>query len=103
MNISRGELINQLVEKQHYTKKAATMVVDDFVAIVMDNLRAGNSVSINNFGTFDLLHRADHYSIHPVTHERVDIPAHYIPKFYPSKAMRAAVKLWEDSKNRGLE
>lgn len=103
MNVSRGGLIEQLVEKQHYTKKAATMVVDDFVAIIMDNIRAGNTVTINNFGIFDFVKRAEHVGRHPITGEKTVIPEHYIAKFFPSKAMRAAVKLWEDSQKRGLE
>lgn len=103
MNVNRTDLIKQLVEKQHYTKKAATMVVDDFVSIVMENIRAGNTVSIKNFGIFDLVKRSEHGGIHPISGEKITIPEHYRAQFYPSKAMRSAVKLWEDSQKRGLE
>jgi len=103
MNITRSGLIDQLVESQHYTKKAAAQVVDDFVAIILDNMRAGNTVSIPNFGIFDLVYREERAVKHPVSGERVGVPAHWVPKFFPSKNMRAQVKLYEDSQKRGLE
>lgn len=103
MNVTRLMLIDQLVESQHYTKKAATQVVDDFVAVILDNMRAGNTVTIPNFGTFDIVFRAERAVKHPLSGDRVGIPAHWVPKFFPAKNMRAQVKLYEDSQKRGLE
>ena len=45
MDIKRNDLIQQLVSKHGYTKKAATDIVDDFTDIVLENLRGGNTVS----------------------------------------------------------
>ena len=80
MDIKRVDLIQQLVDKHGYTKKAATSIVDDFTDIILYNLGNGDTVSIHNF----------------------DVPAHWIPRFYPGNKMRLAVKLWEDSTKRGL-
>ena len=102
MTINKSDLIDQLVEKQHYTKKAATQLVDDFTDIILENLLNGNPVSIHNFGTFDLQLRAERVTKHPTSGERVIIPAHWIPRFFPARKMRANVKLWEDSQRRGL-
>ena len=38
MDIKRNDLIQQLVDRHGYTKKAATSIVDDFVDIVLENL-----------------------------------------------------------------
>lgn len=38
----------------------------------------------------------------PQTGEKVDVPAHWIPRFYPGNGMRRVVKLWEDNTKRGL-
>ena len=102
MDIKRIDLINQLVENYGYTKKAATNIVDDFTSVVVENLRSGNTVSIHNFGCFDILKRAARSCRNPKTNEFVEIPEHYIPRFYPGKGMRVAVKMWEDDTNRGL-
>ncbi len=57
MNIKRNDLIQQLISEYGYTKKAATDIVDDFTSIVLENLRNGNTVSLRNFGCFDILER----------------------------------------------
>lgn len=102
MDINRPALINQLVEKHRYTKKAATQLIDDFTMLILDNLREGNTVTIRNFGCFDLLERKAHTGKHPATGEPTFIPAHWVPRFYPAPNMKMMVKLWEDDQKRGL-
>lgn len=102
MDIKRNDLIEQLVEKHGYTKKAATSIVDDFVDVVLDNLSEGNTVSIRNFGCFDILERKARSCPNPQTGEKVEIPAHWVPRFYPGNKMRLVVKMWEDNNKRGL-
>lgn len=102
MDIKRNELIQQLVDKHGYTKKSATSIVDDFVDIILDNLGSGNTVSIRNFGCFDILERKERSCPNPQTGEKVVVPAHSVPRFYPGNKMRLAVKMWEDNTKRGL-
>lgn len=102
MKKKRADLIQQLVDEKHYTKKSATELVDDFVDIVLENLRNGDVVSLHGFGTFDILFREARSCPNPQTGEKVDIPPHLIPRFYPGTKMRAVVKMWEDDARRGL-
>lgn len=102
MEVKRLDLVQQLVEKHGYTKKAATSIIDDFTDIIIENLRDGNSVTIYNFGSFDMLERAARTCINPLNGEKVDVPAHMIPRFYPGKRMKIVVKEWEDDHKRGL-
>ena len=57
MDIKRVDLIQQLVDRHGYTKKAATSIVDDFTNLILENLEEGNTISIHNFGCFDILER----------------------------------------------
>lgn len=102
MVVTRNDLIGQLMEKHNYTKKSATSLVDDFVNIVLDNIRNGNSVVLRGFGRFDIVDRAARSCPNPRTGERVSIAEHKVPKFSPGDTMRVAVKLWEDDNKRGL-
>lgn len=102
MNITRGGLIDQLIERYGYTKKAATDLVDDFADIIIYNMELGNTVSIRNFGCFDILERKQRSCPDPQTREPIVIPAHWVPRFYPGNGMRLAVKKWEDNDKRGL-
>lgn len=101
MDVNRDTLIQQLMQRYNYTKTAATSVVNDFTDTVVDNLRDGNTVSLRGFGCFDILRRAARSCPNPQTGELVEVPEHYIPRFYPGKSMRAAVKLWEADEARG--
>ena len=71
MNIKRADLIQQLVDKHRYTKKAATSIVDDFTDIILDNLESGNAVSIYGFGCFDILERKERSCPNPQTGEKL--------------------------------
>lgn len=102
MNIKRNDLIEQLSREYGYTKKAASSIVDDFVTVVLDNLSEGNTVSIRNFGCFDILERKARSCPNPQTGETIEIPAHWIPRFYPGNKMRLVVKMWEDNTKRGI-
>lgn len=102
MDIKRNDLIQQLIDKHNYTKGAATAVVDDFVDIIVDNLRNGNSVSLYGFGKFDALERKARTCPNPQTGETVEVPPHYVPRFYPGTKMRASVRMWGDDVKRGL-
>lgn len=101
MVVNRSDLINQLAEKYNYTKKAAAMLIDDFANIIVDNLREGNTVSIYNFGTFAPHERKARSTISMLNNERIEIPAHYVPKFTAFKAVKDAVKEWEEIYKRG--
>lgn len=102
MKVKRADLIQQLADDYGYSKKVAAGIVDDFTSLIISNLENGNAVHIRNLGCFDLLVRRERSCPNPVTGERVVIPEHYIPRFYPSNRMRIAVKKWEDNAKRGL-
>jgi len=102
MKIKRADLIGQLSKNYGYSKKAAARMVDDITSLIIGNMEQGNTILIRNIGCFDILKRAERSCPNPATGERVVVPEHYIPRFYPSNRMRIAVKKWEDNAKRGL-
>lgn len=102
MNINRPELIRQLSSKYGYNIDSATQIVDGFCKVILDNLEAGNSVSIYGFGVFDCLERKGRTWTNPATDETYTLATHWVPRFYPGTRMRVAVKKWEDNEKRGL-
>lgn len=102
MHVNRKEFIKQLVEKHGYTKTSATNLVDDFWNVIVDNMEQGNPVFFRGFGCFDLIERKQRSCINPQTKEPCDVPAHWVPRFYPGDTVKRAVKKWADNKKRGL-
>lgn len=102
MNINRTDLINQLNEEYGYTKKSATEFVDDFLELMVKNIEEGNTISIYGFGVFDIIKRKARNVKDIKTGERIDIPEHWVPKFYPGRRINIAVKKWQDNIKRGI-
>lgn len=100
MNVNKSDFIEQLVKRHGYTKKSATALTEDFLALVLENMEEGNTVSFYGFGRFDMLERKARSCPAPQTKVRCDIPAHYIPRFYAGKTMKRVVSLWEDNMKR---
>lgn len=102
MNVTKKDLIDQLVEEYRYTKQAAQMLVDDFIDIIVRNYENGNTVSISGFGSFDMTKRTARVAPNPKTGEMMDMPERWVPKFIPGRKIRIAVRKWQDDVNRGL-
>lgn len=95
MDINKKALIRQLSDRYGYTIKGTTEVVDNLLALILENIEDGNSVSLYGFGCFDVLKRKAHVCPNRQTGKMRDIPEHYIPRFYPGARMHLAVRKWE--------
>lgn len=100
--VTRDEFIQQLRDLYGYTKGSATMLVEDFWNVVLDNLEQGRPVFFYGLGCFDMVERAERTFKSLRDQDSVTVPAHYVPRFYPGNAMKRAVKTWEDNEKRGL-
>jgi nucleoid DNA-binding protein len=96
MTINKSDFILQLMEIG-YTKKDASMLVDDFLDTIIMNLMEGNSVSFYGFGSFDINLRKARSCPHMITREPIVIDEHFVPKFSPGNSMKKAVRMWEAS------
>ena len=103
MEINRSDLIKQMMERFGYTRASATALIDDFTTAIIENMEAGNRISIYGFGVFDVKKLVDRQCPDPVHGELYMIPSHYTPRFYPGRRLKVAVKKWEDEMNRGID
>jgi len=95
LDINRKQLARQMAAERGWTISAALQAVDDVTNTILDNLAAGNTVSIYGFGCFDVLARKEHVVPDRLTGEMKPVPAHWIPRFYPGERMRRIVKKLE--------
>lgn len=102
MTVYKQDFIDQLMKEHNYTKSSATSVVDDFWDLIVKNLENGNAVFFYGLGCFDIVERKARSCPNPQTKERCEIPAHWVPRFYPGNTIKRAVKKWADNEKRGL-
>lgn len=102
MTIYKKDFIDQLVKEKKYTKRSATALVEDFWSMVIENLENGNPIYFRGMGCFDIVERAARSCPNPNTGERCEVPAHWVPRFYPGTTMKRAVKSWHAAEERGI-
>lgn len=99
-NINKFELITLM--KQYYnenkqdddtckTKKEIEENLDLFINVVKEELSKGNKIYLRNFGTFEVVERAERIGRNPKTGETAQIPACKVPKFKPGEDFKNCV------------
>ena len=83
--VNPDKLIEQPNEK--VAEKTATAVLDT----IMEEVKAGNVVTIQGFGTFKTVAVAERKGRNPQTGDEITIPAHKKVVFKPSKQFKDAV------------
>ena len=89
--VTRDEFIERLSHKG-YTKRDASIVMDDFIRTLEEALVGGESVMFHGFGTFGVRERAERESSNPQTKERIVIPSYRAAHFTPGKKLKREIK-----------
>lgn len=89
--LKRKEIIERLADKG-YTKKAAAVIIDDFVRMIAEILVEGEEVKFHGFGTFKILTTKDREMQNYQTKETIPIPSHRAPKFVPGAQLKRWVR-----------
>ncbi len=92
--MNKSDLIEQLAAKLSVTYSEAERMLNTFINIVYETLRAGGKVNISGFGQFSVSHREPRMGVNPRSpSQKIQIPELNTPKFRAGEAFKAAVKL----------
>ena len=92
MGVSKGKIIENIVEKEEITKAMATRIVNEVFDSIIDTVVAGETAAIDKFGTFSPAERAARKGRNPQTGEELVIPASKTVKFKPAKSFKDTLK-----------
>lgn len=90
--MNKNELVSAMVEKSELSKKDCEAALDAFTATIESALKAGDSVQLVGFGTFEVRDRAARTGRNPQTKETVEIPATRVPAFKAGKLLKEMVQ-----------
>jgi len=90
--MTKTELVAAMAKASGSTKTAAEKAIQALLSSVRHSLRRGRRVTLVGFGTFSVGRRAARNGRNPRTGTIIKIPASKVPRFKPSRALRAAVK-----------
>ena len=89
--MNKTELVAAMADKAGLTKKDADAALKAFTEVVEGTLKAGDSIQLVGFGTFEVAERAERTGRNPQTGAEMAIPASKAPKFKAGKALKDAL------------
>ena len=89
--MNKTELVAAMADKAGLTKKDADAALKAFTEVIEETLKAGDSIQLVGFGTFEVAERAERTGRNPQTGAKMVIPASKAPKFKAGKALKDAL------------
>lgn len=89
--MNKSELINAIAEHANLSKADAGRSLDALTKTVEATLKAGDSITLVGFGTFEVKARAARTGRNPQTGRELAIPAANVPSFKAGKGLKDAV------------
>ncbi|WAR43553.1 HU family DNA-binding protein [Methylomonas rapida] len=90
--MNKSDLIDAIASHANLTKADAGRALDAITQSVQSALKAGDSVALVGFGTFEVKERAERSGRNPQTGETITIAAAKLPSFKAGKALKDAVQ-----------
>lgn len=91
----KADLVNQIAEKTGVPKVDVLVTLEQFFKEVKSSLEGGENVYVRGFGSFVVKKRKKKIGRNIQKNTAIEIPAHYIPHFRPSKDFSERVRAIE--------
>lgn len=85
--MNKTEFIASVAEKAGLSKADAQKAVNAFADVVVEQLKAGEKITLIGFGTFAVQDKPERTGINPKTKEKIKIAARKVAKFKPGAAL----------------
>ena len=89
--MNKSDLIAAIAQYSNLTKADAGRALDSLIKTIETTLKAGDSVALVGFGTFEVKERAERTGRNPQTGAAITIAAAKIPAFKAGKNLKDAV------------
>ncbi len=91
MTVTKSDLINRLAEATGWTKVDLEIILNGFLANIIESLQEGDRVEIRGFGSFYTKERQPRLVKNPKTKRIVKIDHRFVPVFRPAKYFKESV------------
>ncbi len=89
--MNKSELINAIAEQTNLSKADAGRSLEALIKTIETTLKAGDSISLVGFGSFEVKARSARTGRNPQTGQEISIAAANVPAFKPGKGLKDAV------------
>lgn len=91
MTVTKSDLVNRLAEATGWTKVDLEIILNGFLANIMESLQEGDRVEIRGFGSFYAKERQPRLVKNPKTNRVVEVAHRFVPIFRPAKHFKESV------------
>lgn len=89
--MNKSDLINAIAQHANLTKADAGRGLEGIIKSIETALKAGDSVALVGFGSFEVKERAERKGRNPQSGEEITIAAARLPGFKAGKSLKDAV------------
>lgn len=90
--MNNKEFITELSQRSGYTQADTQKLVNALIDKMGAAFSEGDSVSVPNFGTFDVKKRLERVVINPATQQKMLVPPKLVLNFRPIASIKAKLK-----------
>lgn len=90
--MTKADIVSEIAKSTGVEKAQAQAVVEAFMDSIRNTMTSGNNVYLRGFGSFIIKKRAKKVARNISKNTTIEIPAHNIPAFKPSKTFALQVK-----------
>ena len=90
--MTKADLVAVLARASGGSRSSAEHAMDAFLAAIRHSLQNGQRVTLSGFGTFVVGQRAARVGRDPRTGAEIKIPAARVPRFRPSRSLKATLR-----------
>ena len=91
INLTKKDLINSIYMRIGYSKKVSELLLEDFLSIIIKNLKKNKKIKISNFGTFSIRSKKSRIGRNPKTKEEKLIKSRNVVLFKPSNDFKTYI------------
>jgi len=96
INLTKKDLINTLYMQIGFSKNISENLIDDFLSMIIENLKSEKKLKISKFGTFSIRGKKSRIGRNPLTKENKIISDRNVVLFKPSKEFKDLVNSKND-------
>lgn len=86
--MNHKEFVSAIASRMNIKRQEAERHIEATVQVFTENLSAGNTIGINNFGNFEIKKKDERISVHPATQQRTLIPPKLVVNFKQSNYLK---------------
>lgn len=91
-NMTKADIIKEIGDRTGLSKADIRVIIEEFLQVIKESILSGMPVQIRGFGSFFRKKKASKIARNISKGTAIEIPAHEVPAYKPSKSFVTSVK-----------